>query len=173
LPSSKYNQPHPAPNSSYIKLTGMEQRMYVLVGEKGPKEAAETAELFGQYPDIKFHIALSGDEVIEYLKGEGAFTDRMAHPFPSWMILNLKMPGRPAEDVVKWLQDHPECSVIPVIFMCETCETERIKEAYRMGARTVFRKPESIEEAKKLFATVRNYWKMAAAPVLQPTHKCP
>jgi CheY-like chemotaxis protein len=151
----------------------MEQRMYVLVGEKGPKEAAEIAELFSQYPDIKFHIATSGDEVIQYLQAEGPFQDRVAHPFPSWMILNTQMPGRPAAEVVQWVRDHPECSVIPTILMCEGCDPERIKEAYALGARTVFRKPENIEDAKNLLATVRNYWKMAAAPVLQPTHKCP
>ena len=73
----------------------MANRMFVLVGEKGAKEASEVAEVFRQFNDVTFHIAIGGDEVIQYLQGEGRFTDRNAYPFPSWMILNMRMPGLP------------------------------------------------------------------------------
>jgi CheY-like chemotaxis protein len=151
----------------------MANRMFVLVGEKGAKEASEVTEVFRQFDDITFHVALGGDEVIQYLQGDGRFVDRNAYPFPSWMILNMKMPGRPALDVIKWLRGHPECNVVPAILMCESCTPQDIKLAYDLGVCTVFKRPDNIEEAKKHFAMVKHYWEMAAAPVLAATHKCP
>ena len=40
-----------------------------------------------------------GHEVIEYLKGEGEYSDRSANPFPSVMFLDIKMPGTNGFDV--------------------------------------------------------------------------
>ena len=34
----------------------------------------------------------NGEEVIEYLRGEGQYADRAAFPFPQLLILDLKMP---------------------------------------------------------------------------------
>ena len=46
----------------------------------------------------------NGEEAIRYLKGEGAFADRMQFPFPDLMLLDLKMPALTGYEVLEWLQ---------------------------------------------------------------------
>jgi CheY-like chemotaxis protein len=42
--------------------------------------------------DLPVHVCGDGAEALAYLRGEGAFGDRAAHPFPRVLITDLKMP---------------------------------------------------------------------------------
>ncbi len=66
-------------------------------------------------PDIGFHFVEDGVEALAYLKGEGKYRNRQAHPFPSVLLVDLRLPrlsgvqvlehvrGLPAHDGLKLL----------------------------------------------------------------------
>ena len=58
-----------------------------------------------------------GKEVINYLSGEGPYADRAAYPFPSVMFVDIKMPQAGGFDVLRWIRDHPEQSVVPTMVL--------------------------------------------------------
>ena len=45
-------------------------------------------------PAISLHVARDGEQTIRYLKGEGPYADREKFPFPSLLLLDLKMPRK-------------------------------------------------------------------------------
>ena len=61
------------------------------------------------------HIVRDGVQAIDYLSGQGDFTDRTAHPAPNYVILDLKMPAKDGFQVLQYLKEHPELLVIPTL----------------------------------------------------------
>lgn len=107
-----------------------------------------------------------GEEAIDYLCQRGRFTDRLQFPFPSVVILDIKMPRFSGLEVLHWLRDHPECSIIPSIVLSASAEPQDVQQAYELGASTYFQKPPSIEELTELMRTINQYWNQAARPSL-------
>ena len=47
------------------------------------------------------HVAPNGQDALDYLFGEGKYTDRSAHPLPSLVLLDLKLPGIDGFEVLR------------------------------------------------------------------------
>ena len=59
-----------------------------------------------RYPEITLVArAADGDVAIDYLSGKGEFADRVKHPLPDVMVLDLKMPRRGGLEVLEWMRD--------------------------------------------------------------------
>src|SRR5437764_12455225 len=43
-------------------------------------------------PSVSLHFVKDGEQAIQYLSGEEAFSDRTTHPAPAMLLLDLKMP---------------------------------------------------------------------------------
>src|SRR5438477_11987840 len=63
--------------------------------------------------DNPFHISSNGADVMKYMKGEEPYSDRKRYQFPRMLITDLKMPLVDGFELLTWLQQHPECNVIP------------------------------------------------------------
>jgi CheY-like chemotaxis protein len=113
-----------------------------------------------------------GEEAIAYLRGEGKYGDRAAFPFPSWLILDLKMPRKGGFEVMEWIKSHPDCSVIPTMIMSSSMIPADVRRAYLLGVNTFFSKPHSQAELIALFKSILDYWCKAEQPAPPPTAKC-
>src|SRR5687767_6869400 len=76
----------------------------------------------------------NGEEAIAYLSGIGDYADRITHPFPKVIILDLKMPRKGGLEVLEWLRDHPQYRVIPTIILTSSKLNEDVIKAYGLGA---------------------------------------
>ena len=112
----------------------------------------------------RFHIVRDGFEAIAYLKGEGKFEDRLAHPFPDLIVLDIKMPQITGFEVLKWLRAHPDCATIPAVMLSGSELDSDIEEAFRLGANSYFRKPSSIDSLTGLLRAVVHYWWLSERP---------
>src|SRR6185369_4996456 len=83
---------------------------------------------------VPIHICKDGNEGIAYLDGKGEFADRARHPYPSMIIMDLKMPRASGFDVLEWLRANPRLMIIPVIIWSSSCDDEDVKHAYCLGA---------------------------------------
>ena len=119
----------------------------------------------------KLFIVNDGEEVIQYLKGAGGYGDRLNFPFPDVLILDLKMDHLDGFDVLKWLRRHPACSGVPAVMLSGSGLDEDVEQAYRLGANSYFRKPNSVSDLTKLLRTVAEYWRLTEKP--RPVSRCP
>ena len=109
--------------------------------------------------------AATGREAVEYLSGSGRFADRAAHPAPSHVLLDLKLPELSGLEVLQWIRNQPELGALPVIVLSssrEPSDMERAK-ALRIDAYEV--KP---VEFRALVSTVRSIaerWRLTGAPI--------
>ena len=77
-------------------------------------------------------LAQDGDVAIDYLNGAGAFADRMQHPLPDLMVLDLKMPGRDGYEVLQWIRGKSPRPRVAV-FTASDLESDR-QRAVQLGA---------------------------------------
>lgn len=110
------------------------------------------------------HILTDGGEVMDYLKAEGKFEDRAQYPFPSVIFTDVKMPRVNGFELLAWLQEHPDCKVIPTMVFSSSGQAEDVERAYQLGANAYFIKPSSMEELEDLLRHAYEFWARCAKP---------
>jgi CheY-like chemotaxis protein len=104
------------------------------------------------------HVVRDGQEAIEYLSGEGKFSDRSLYPLPHLFILDLKMPRKTGLDVLGWLHEHPELRCLPVLVLSSSAQRTDIEKAYELGANGFVVKPASLEKRVELAKLIGAFW---------------
>ena len=90
-------------------------------------------------------VVESGEQAIAYLSGEGVFADRTAYPFPSLVLLDLRMPGIGGFGVLRWLRAHPNLSQqLNVVVLSALQSPKEIDVAYELGARLYWAKKDCV-----------------------------
>ncbi|MDB6122764.1 MAG: response regulator receiver protein [Pedosphaera sp.] len=114
--------------------------------------------------DGNIHFVSDGQEAMDYLSGIPPYDDRQKHPFPSLIYTDLKMPRQDGFEVLKWLNDRPDCSVIPIIVLSASAEDRDIKKAYQLGANAYLVKPSTINQLTEMLHTCMRFWGICQKP---------
>ena len=103
-------------------------------------------------------VAGDGDEAVAYLAGDGAFADRQAHPLPSLVLLDWKLPRRSGREVLQWVRAQERFTALPVVVLTSSREQEDIDQAYSAGANSYIQKPVLLEKLAELSERLHAYW---------------
>jgi len=115
---------------------------------------------------VNVHHAVDGTQVVDYLRGEGPFHDRLIFPSPDLIILDLKMPKMDGFEVLKWLRKEPAFARTPVVMLSGSGLDKDVDEAYRLGVNSYIQKPTDFKEFVQKLGTLIDYWTMVERPVL-------
>jgi CheY-like chemotaxis protein len=102
--------------------------------------------------------ASDGEQAMQYLSGNGQYSDRLAHPLPEVILLDIKMPGYDGFEVLQWIRHHPELKTIPVVMLTNSQEPRDIERAYREGANSYLLKPHDYGDLEKELPVLLKYW---------------
>jgi CheY-like chemotaxis protein len=110
----------------------------------------------------------NGDDAVAYLAGDAPYENRAAHPMPSVVVLDIKLPRRSGFEVLEWLRSQPSAlKRIPVIMLTSSRHTADINRAYDLGANSYVAKPETGAQMEELASNFQTYWlELNAAPDL-------
>lgn len=101
----------------------------------------------------------NGDDVIEYLSGDGPYENRSAYPMPAIVLLDLKLPRRSGFEVLQWLRRQATgLNRMPVIILTSSRHSADINRAYDLGANSYLVKPDTGAELEDLAAHFQTYW---------------
>lgn len=103
-------------------------------------------------------LARDGQEAVEYLSGSGKFSDRTAYPFPSLILLDLKLPKKSGFEVLQWLRARQETCRIPVVMFTSSRERVDVDRAYELGANAYLLKSVDHEDLVEALKRVQNFW---------------
>jgi len=99
----------------------------------------------------------SGIEAIRYLSGEGRFADRVEHPLPDMIFLDLKMPEMDGFQVLRWIRSHPATCVTPVAVYSASFIPEDVAKGYSDGANYFITKPSDLTVLIDIFRAADKY----------------
>lgn len=107
---------------------------------------------------LELKFVSTGVEAIQYLTGEGEFSDRRRFPLPTLILMDIKMPGKSGLEVLEWLKDHAALKKIPVVMISSSSLQEDIDRAYELGANAYVVKPPTLDQLQKLFKATGEFF---------------
>ncbi len=105
-----------------------------------------------------FHVVANGDEAVEYLAGTGGFADRIKHPFPDLVFLDIKLPKRTGHEVLEWVRTQPGLKNLPVVMLTSSQAVSDVNQAYQLGVTSFLRKIASPAEFGQGVRVILKYW---------------
>ena len=121
-----------------------ETPFHILLVEDDSNDAVLLQRAFRR-ANVQCHVNVvtDGDEAIKYLSTNEPYADRQKFPFPSLVLLDLKLPRTPGLEVLAWLRRQaPALRDLPVIVLTSSRQTADIDQAYSLGAHSYMAKPE-------------------------------
>ena len=106
----------------------------------------------------ELHFAEDGVELIEYLRGEGKFSDRSQYPVPGLILLDLNMPKKDGREALAEIKADAALRRIPVVILTTSKAEEDMIKGYDLGAASYISKPVTFDALVDLMRTLGKYW---------------
>ena len=100
-------------------------------------------------------VVTNGDEVIAYLSGGGPFRDRVEHPLPFVLLLDLKMPGKDGFEVLEWMRNQPNLRNLVRVILTNSNLAADADRAHKLGAHYYLTKPGSFDQLVEMARSLR------------------
>jgi len=141
------------------QATGTTKKATILVADDDPddrmmiEDACEEASLAGH-----LHFVEDGEQLLAYLRGEGAYADRAGQPFHGIILLDLNMPRMDGREALREIKGDPALKRIPVVVLTTSEADEDIARTYGLGVNSFITKPVTFEGLVDVVRALSNYW---------------
>jgi len=115
------------------------------------------------------HKAKGGREAIDYMMGEGKYSDRNIYAYPTFITIDLKMPVVDGLAVLEHIKKNPAWAIIPTVILTSSQDLDDIKKAYMLGASSYHVKPGSLAALRKQIKILHDYWMTCEVPEVDIT----
>ncbi len=100
----------------------------------------------------------NGAELLDYLRGQGAYASMGAGRRPGLILLDLNMPRKSGREVLRELKSDPDLRTIPVVVLTTSDAESDVTYSYRQGANAFITKPASLADLLELFKRIDAFW---------------
>jgi two-component system response regulator len=111
-----------------------------------------------------------GQELLDYLRCEGAFTGKAPAELPSVILLDLNMPVMDGRETLKQLKADKFLASIPVVILSTSAEVEDINDGYGLGASSYMIKPTEFSSMVTMMKQFNDYWFDCASVPMMVRH---
>ncbi len=115
------------------------------------------------------HGLTGGQQAIDYMMGHGKYADRQTYAYPTFITIDLKMPGADGFAVLEHLNKNPEWAIIPTVILSGSRDRDDIKKAYMLGASSYHLKPGTLEGLRQQLKVLHDYWVTCEVPEVDST----
>lgn len=138
-----------APMNQHVLLVAEDDAMDALLLDRAIRKAG-----------LSFRMVRveNGEQLIAYLRGDGVYCDRGAHPLPEILLLDLKMPRADGFAVLKWRQQHTTGYRLPVVVFSSSSLQQDIEKAYSLGANSYVVKPTAPDRLEHMVTALHKWW---------------
>jgi len=106
--------------------------------------------------DLRF--VENGEELLDYLRHKGKYTDAEESPRPGLILLDLNMPRMDGRTALKEIKADPDLRQIPVTVLTTSKADEDIFRSYDLGVNSYIVKPVTFEALVDILHTLEKYW---------------
>ena|SRR5437016_589668 len=120
------------------------EKAILLIEDNGDDAKLTSLALQKIQPGLAVEIVQNGQLAINYLKRELSHANRILHPLPDLILLDLYMPGTSGFQVLQWVRSEPAMSKTAVVVISGSERAEDAKKAYQGGADAYLIKPTNL-----------------------------
>jgi two-component system response regulator len=102
-------------------------------------------------------FVVDGEELMEFLRGEGKFVHRKDKPLPGLILLDLNMPRMDGRAVLAALKADAALRRIPVVVLTTSKAEEDILRTYDLGVNSFIAKPVTFDGLVDVVKTLKHY----------------
>lgn len=137
----------------------MENPVQILLVEDNPMDVELTLDAFREAKLRNvINVARNGEEALDYLFGRNQYADRVKYPFPSLILLDLKMQGIDGFEVLRQIKKTDILKRIPVVILTSSKEEGDRALSYDLGANSYLLKPVSFNGFIEVVKKIDEYW---------------
>lgn len=137
----------------------MDDLSIILLVEDSPDDVELIRYAFKKSGILNPLVVISdGDQAVDYLGGHGRFVDRVQHPLPAMILLDLKLPRRSGFEVLSFLRGEDATRSTPVVILSSSNQPSDIARAYEAGANSYLVKPVSRGGLLDMVRALDAYW---------------
>jgi CheY-like chemotaxis protein len=103
-------------------------------------------------------VVTEGQEAINYLSGQGQYSDREKFPLPFLLLLDLKMPGTDGFEVLRWARGESDLKRLLIVVLTSSNLQSDVDRAYELGANSYLVKPVEFDEMVHMVQRFQAYW---------------
>ena len=105
-----------------------------------------------------------GQDVLDYLFGDGAWAGRDVSHLPALTLLDLKLPRVPGLEVLRRIRADPRTRRMPVVILTSSKEEQDMAAGYDLGVNSYLRKPVDFKEFQDVVGQMGMYWLLLNEP---------
>lgn len=133
-----------------------DETVEILLAEDNPGDVMLTKKAFEQGKLANnLHVVTDGVEALEFLRQEGEYADE---PRPDLVLLDLNMPRKDGQDVLKDLQADNDLCRIPVVVLTSSESEEDIAKSYELNANAYLTKPVDFDGFIEIINRMEDFW---------------
>jgi CheY-like chemotaxis protein len=99
-----------------------------------------------------------GQAAIQYLAGEGPYSDRARYPVPFLMLLDLRLPKLSGFEVLAWIRDQPDLAGLISVVLTASDHVRDVTKAHDLGANSYLVKPGNFDELVEMVKRIKGHW---------------
>ena len=117
------------------------------------EDAVEEARL-----ENKVSFVQDGQELLDFLNRDGAYSELAGSPMPDLILLDLNMPRMDGRTALEQIKSNEKFRHIPVVILTTSKAEEDIVKSYDLGANSYIQKPVTFDKFVELVTGITNYW---------------
>ncbi len=140
-------------------LTPMDKRVVILMADDSAsdRKLVQAAMSVGQMHN-GFRFVEDGEELMDYLRRRGKYTDPSDSPLPELILLDLNMPRKDGREALQEIRADSQFRHLPVVVLTTSDDDDDIYRSYNLGANSYIRKPVTFEGLIELMQKLGDYW---------------
>jgi two-component system response regulator len=106
----------------------------------------------------EMRFVCDGQELIDYLRHEGAYADGADAPEPGIILLDLNMPKKDGREALAEIKSDPALRHIPIVVLTTSKAEEDIFRTYGLGVNSFITKPVTFAGLVEVLQAWSRYW---------------
>jgi CheY-like chemotaxis protein len=140
-------------------MTSRPRSITILMADDDADDRLMTQEAFAESRlanDLRF--VEDGEELMDYLRRRGKYSDPALSPRPGLILLDLNMPRKDGREALEEIKADPDLRRIRIVILTTSKAEEDVYRSYNLGAASYITKPVTFEQLVDVVRTLGKYW---------------
>jgi CheY-like chemotaxis protein len=131
----------------------------ILMADDDEDDRLMTREAFKEARlDNELRFVEDGEELLDYLRHRGKYSNPDDAPCPGLILLDLNMPRKDGREALEEIKADPNLKRIPIVVLTTSKAEEDIYRTYDLGVNSYITKPVSFEGLVEIVLSLTQYW---------------